>query len=65
MPRRSKSKIIVEVRTGPIQWMFLQGGFSTMAEAEKWVEKDIKKGQTLRVAKVSGIFTTKTTVIKR
>ena len=66
MPRVARSKVIVEeLAYGTLDWGILKGGFKSTPEAEQWVKDNIKAGQTLRVAKISGVFNAKTTVIKR
>jgi hypothetical protein len=65
MARISKSDILVESKYIDGGWALLEDGFKSIPEAEAWIKLNIKDSDTLRVAKVSGVFTMKKTIIKR
>ena len=65
MARAAKSRIIVEAEGDPGVWSEVKNGFSKVPDAEKWVAENISFGESLRVAKVSGVFKKTAQVVKR
>ncbi len=65
MSRAAKSKIVVEAEGDDGIWSCLKDGFDKVPEAEKWIRENIGFGDSLRVVKISGIFTKKMLISKR